>query len=125
MEQAIEKKPIKKVEKNKAHHVYIDVETKKTLSRLEKIVNRKKIGRKIKLTNIIAVALGKLTESDFQKLKDQSLKKHERKKLAFELFCKNVKAVSFDQFDDLMTFGKVPKEILTEVGLKAPEIEPR
>ena len=77
MELKVAKNQSKKVQKLKS--VRIGDETEKKLEKILAAANKKKLGRKIKVDQVVGLALELLTEDHIKKLQNQSLSNEDRK----------------------------------------------
>ena len=71
----MQKKSVKKQNQQKANwqNARLQIETKKVADAILKKANQKKLGRRIKLDQLIRLSLGKINDSDILKLQNQSL----------------------------------------------------
>ena len=86
--------------KNKS--VRISVENQKKAEKLLGLANKKKIGRKIKLDHVLAIALDLVTEDHVRRMQDQSLSNEDRKEQLRQRYIEIRGPISRDEFTGFM-----------------------
>ena len=79
METKVAKTNLKTTQKLKS--IRISLENQKKAERFLALANKKKIGRAIKIDQVLGIALDLLTEEHAKKLQDQSLSNEDRKEI--------------------------------------------
>lgn len=86
--------------KNKS--VRISLENQKKADKILVHANKKKLGRKIKLDHVLAIALDLLTDEHIRKLQDQSLSNEDRKEQLRQRYIEARGPISRDEFTGFM-----------------------
>ena len=100
MENKIAKANAKINVKNKS--VRISLENQKKAEKILTLANKKKLGRKIKLDHVLAIALDLLTDEHIRKLQDQSLSNEDRKEQLRQRYIEARGPISRDEFTGFM-----------------------
>lgn len=100
MENKIAKANTKISAKNKS--VRISLENQKKAERILATANKKKLGRKIKLDHLLAIALDLLADEHIRKLQDQSLSNEDRKEQLRQRYIEARGPISRDEFTGFM-----------------------
>lgn len=86
--------------KNKS--VRISLENQKKAEKVLVAANKKKLGRKVKLDHVLAIALELLTDEHIRKLQDQSLSNEDRKEQLRQRYIIARGPISRDEFTGFM-----------------------
>lgn len=86
--------------KNKS--VRISLENQKKAEKVLALANKKKLGRKVKLDHVLAIALELLTDEHIRKLQDQSLSNEDRKEQLRQRYIEARGPISRDEFTGFM-----------------------
>lgn len=100
METKAVKSNLKMSTKNKS--IRISIENQKKAEKLLAVANKKKIGRKIKLDHVLAIALDLVTEDHVKKMQDQSLSNEDRKEQLRQRYIETRGPISRDEFTGFM-----------------------
>lgn len=84
------------------HTIRISNDTKMLCSRISKIANQKKIGRKIKIDEILKLGLNLITDTEIKKIQNTSLSNEDRKEQLRQIYIKKVGPISKDEFTGFM-----------------------
>jgi len=94
----------KQAVKAKSHSGTIRL-TKETIKKISfdlAKINKKEMGRKVKVEAYIREAISGMGEDQFEKLRKESLTPGDKTKLFYRLYCKKNGQISFDEFNLLM-----------------------
>lgn len=80
------------------HTIRISNETKMQCSRIAKVANQKKLGRKVKIDEVLKLALSLITDAEIKKLQNSSLSNEDRKEQLRQMYIKKIGAISKDEF---------------------------
>lgn len=86
--------------KNKS--IRINIENQKKAEKILATANKKKLGRKIKLDQVLAIVLDLVTEEHIRKLQDQSLSNEDRKEQLRQRYIEARGPISRDEFTGFM-----------------------
>lgn len=86
--------------KNKS--VRIGLENQKKAEKILALANKKKLGRKVKLDHVLAIALDLVTEAHIKKMQDQSLSNEDRKEQLRQRYIIARGPISRDEFTGFM-----------------------
>ena len=100
MENKTTKSNTKLITKNKS--VRISLENQKKAEKILLLANKKKLGRKIKLDHILAIALDLVTEEHIRMMQDQSLSNEDRKEQLRQRYIEARGPISRDEFTGFM-----------------------
>ena len=100
MENKIGKPNTKVNAKNKS--VRISLENQKKAEKILAFANKKKIGRKIKIDHVLAIALDLVTDEHIRKMQDQSLSNEDRKEQLRQKYIEAHGPISRDEFTGFM-----------------------
>lgn len=100
MENKTAKANTKTSAKNKS--VRISIENQKKADKVLAVANKKKLGRKIKLDHILAIALDLVTEEHIRMMQDQSLSNEDRKEQLRQRYIEARGPISRDEFTGFM-----------------------
>ena len=84
------------------HTIRISNDTKMLCSRISKIANQKKIGRKIKIDEILKLGLNLITYTEVKKIQNTSLSNEDRKEQLRQIYIKNIGPITKDEFTGFM-----------------------
>lgn len=93
---------MKKQIKQNWHTIRISNDTKMLCSRISKIANQKKIGRKIKIDEILKLGLILITDAEIKKLQNTSLSNEDRKEQLRQIYIKKIGPITKDEFIGFM-----------------------
>src|ERR1700692_4653088 len=104
MEQIMESKTAKTSLKTtqKLKSIRISLENQKKAERFLALVNKKKVGRTVKIDQVLNIALDLLTDEHVKKLQDQSLSNEDRKELLRQKYIESRGPISRDEFTGFM-----------------------
>ena len=100
MESKTQKTSTKKANSQKS--IRIGADTERKLARLLNGANKKKFGRKIKIDQLLCLALDLVTEEHLRTLQDTSLTNEDRKELLRQSYIQEVGPISKDAFTGFM-----------------------
>jgi hypothetical protein len=100
MENKIGKPNTKVNAKNKS--VRISLENQKKAEKILALANKKKLGRKIKIDHVLAIALDLVTDEHIRKMQDQSLSNEDRKEQLRQKYIEARGPISRDEFTGFM-----------------------
>lgn len=86
--------------KNKS--VRISPENQKKFEKILILANKKKLGRKIKIDHVLAIALDLVTDEHIRRLQDQSLSNEDRKEQLRQKYIEARGPISRDEFTGFM-----------------------
>lgn len=99
MEQTDNQKSNKNNKKvNPDRNLRVTHSTQAKVQEILKIVNKKDLGRRIKADDVVAFAVGLLTEKHFETLKRESLSHHDRFTELYKSYCKANDEISENEF---------------------------
>lgn len=84
------------------HTIRISNNTKMLCSRISKIANQKKIGRKIKIDEILKLGLHLITDTEIKKIQNTSLSNEDRKEQLRQIYIKKIGPITKDEFTGFM-----------------------
>ena len=82
--------------------IRVKKETKQKLEKLLQNANKKQLGRKIKVDELIQLALELVDKPHIEKLQNQSLSNEDRKEKLRQIYVKKVGLISRDEFTGFM-----------------------
>lgn len=100
MENKTAKPTIKLNQKLKS--IRISLENQKKVEKILALANKKKLGRKIKIDHVLAVALDLVIEEHIRKMQDQSLSNEDRKEQLRQRYIELRGPISRDEFVGFM-----------------------
>ena len=89
-------------ETQKYKSIRISPEIQKKAEKILALINKKKLGRNVKINPLLNIALDLLTDEHFKKLQDESLTSDERKELLRQKWIELHGHVSKQEFKDIM-----------------------
>ena len=87
---------------SKSRTIRVSDETSVILDKLLKEANKKKLGSKIFPDQIVAIALGNVSETDVEKMQNDSLSNEDRKEQLRQLYIKKCGKITRDEFTGFM-----------------------
>lgn len=87
---------------NKLKSIRVQLETQRKAERLLAVANKKRIGRKVKVDQLLNIALNLVTEQHLQSLQEQSLTNEDRKELLRQKYIETRGNISRDEFTGFM-----------------------
>ena len=87
---------------NKLKSIRVQLETQRKAERLLAVANKKRIGRKVKVDQLLSIALDLVTDGHLQTLQDQSLTNEDRKELLRQKYIETRGQISRDEFTGFM-----------------------
>ena len=87
---------------NKLKSIRVQLETQRKAERLLAVANKKRIGRKVKVDQLLNIALDLVTERHLQSLQEQSLTNEDRKELLRQKYIESRGQISKDEFTGFM-----------------------
>lgn len=104
MEQTMENKNTKTNSKmiQKMKSIRINSENQKRLEKVILLANKKKIGRKIKVDQVLSLALDLVNEEHIKKMQGQSLSNEDKKELLRQKWSETYGAITKDEFTGVM-----------------------
>lgn len=93
---------MKKQIRHNWHTIRISNDTKMLCSRISKIANQKKIGRKIKIDEILKLGLNLITDTEIKKIQNTSLFNEDRKEQLRQIYIKKIGPITKDEFTGFM-----------------------
>jgi hypothetical protein len=94
------KSPAKQV--NKLKSIRVQLETQRKAERLLAVANKKKFGRKVKVDQLLNIALDLVTERHLESLQEQSLTNEDRKELLRQKYIETRGNITRDDFTGFM-----------------------
>ena len=89
--------------------VRVSLDTKKRITSLLSRINKERIGKKVKPSELIDHALQLLTETQLKEIGEKSLSNRDRMELLFKQATKSKRNLSRDEFLGLLIEGKLTK----------------
>ena len=87
---------------NKLKSIRVQLETQRKAERLLAVANKKSIGRKVKVDQLLNIALDLVTELHLHSLQEQSLTNEDRKELLRQKYIESRGPISRDEFTGFM-----------------------
>ena len=108
--ESVQSQSNKRVESTKPRNTLlkkIDSESARLLASLKDKANKKPFGRKVRETEILALALRRVTPEDLKELQQASFSEHDRLKIAHDEYQKKHGKLTLDQFVGKLLRGDI------------------
>jgi hypothetical protein len=87
---------------NKLKSIRVQLETQRKAERLLAVANKKKFGRKVKVDQLLNIALDLVTDRHLESLQERSLTNEDRKELLRQKYIETRGQISRDEFTGFM-----------------------